>query len=161
MRLQVSSHLSSILNTKKLPLVLDELERRIRAAELDFDAIAFTGFSGALIAPILALRLGKQMLLIRKSSDNTHSSFRVEGDIAAEKFIIIDDCISSGSTIHRILNDIRDNSDLREAKCVGIFLYHDSYSQGEFRAPNDTMLPVSGFIIREAWNGYKIEDGDK
>ncbi len=39
---------------------------------LDFDAIAFTGSSGALIAPMLAWRLGKGLILVRKGGPRTN-----------------------------------------------------------------------------------------
>src|SRR6185437_651522 len=64
----------------------------------DFDAIAFTGLSGALVAPIVADLLGKELIAVRKEKTN-HSSNQIEGYIAGKTYIILDDCRSSGKTI--------------------------------------------------------------
>lgn len=49
--------------------------------------------SGALIAPIVALRMNKPIIMVRKSSEKSHSSRIVEGYKAASKYVILDDLI--------------------------------------------------------------------
>ncbi len=65
-----------------------------------FDSIAFTGLSGTLIAPLLAIQTNKKLLAVRK--ENSHSTLIVEGDWHAKRYIIVDDLISKGDTIKRI-----------------------------------------------------------
>ena len=50
----------------------------------DVGAIAFSGMSGALIAPIVALRLKKPLIMVRKDNDESHSGRLVEGVIGSD-----------------------------------------------------------------------------
>lgn len=85
-----------------LSQTVDAVCATIEATKVSFEAIAFTGASGLLIAPSVAMRLNKQMMLIRKNKDSCHSNFSLEGYVGGGNYIIIDDCIDSGSTIERI-----------------------------------------------------------
>ncbi len=85
-----------------------------------FDAIAFTGTSGASIAYPLSLRLNIPLICIRKN-DGNHWRFPVEGCINAKKYIIIDDFIGSGATVSNIISSITKR--MPKAKPIGIFLY--------------------------------------
>src|ERR1017187_8038151 len=79
---------------------MDKLEETLKKAALilrhyKFDAIAFRGMSGALIAPALALKLDKTLLMVRKPKvqgdpNGAHSSEMVEGDVAARTYVIVD-----------------------------------------------------------------------
>lgn len=87
------------------------LEQRIdlavRALELHkFDAIAFTGMSGALIAPPVSLKLGKPFIMVRKPYVSGHSEWAVEGDYGAKSYIILDDFMATGETVKRIRKQI-------------------------------------------------------
>jgi adenine/guanine phosphoribosyltransferase-like PRPP-binding protein len=73
----------------------------------DFDAIAFSGMSGALIGPPVALALGKSMILVRKPDDDTHSCHRVEGDRNTRRYVILDDFVCSGDTKKRIVEGVK------------------------------------------------------
>lgn len=84
--------------TKKLiPKLIKKLKK------YDFDSIAFTGMSGALVAPIVAIKMNKPLIMVRKEQDtDNHSHKKVEGFIDAKKYVIIDDCIASGKTRNHI-----------------------------------------------------------
>jgi adenine/guanine phosphoribosyltransferase-like PRPP-binding protein len=82
-----------------------------------FDAIAFTGNSGAIYAPPVALALNKPMILVRKSEVSSHSSRDVEGLKSAKTYIILDDIVSSGATVRRVVNLVHL---WNRAECVGI-----------------------------------------
>lgn len=88
-------------------------------AKLEFDAIAFSGQSGSLIAPIVAMLMGKSLIMVRKSGVRSHSSYKVEGDINAKSYIIIDDLTSSGKTIEFIQTSMRDEG-FKHCKYVGM-----------------------------------------
>lgn len=88
----------------------------------DFDAIAVSGYSMALIAPIIADRLEKNLILVRKDSDMAHSVYMVEG-VRGQRCIIIDDLICSGKTFMRICNKVRNI----DCEVVGFVMYHDEY----------------------------------
>jgi len=87
-----------------------------------FDAIAFTGTSGAALAYILSYTLKKPLICVRKR-DNSHSSMNIEGCVSAKSYIIVDDFIDSGRTVKNIMNKI--GKRMPEAKPVAIFLYDD------------------------------------
>ena len=83
-----------------------------------FNAIAFCGMSGALIAPMIAKELGKELILVRKTGDKNHSCYKVEGYLNAEKYIIVDDFIDTGATVRHIKKSIKKSS-YNNAVCVG------------------------------------------
>ena len=87
----------------------------------EFDALAFRGQSGSLIAPVLALALDKTMLMVRKNMTDCHSGQIVEGDLGAQRYIIIDDLISSGKTVTTIVEEIAKVA--RKAVCLGVLEY--------------------------------------
>jgi orotate phosphoribosyltransferase len=116
---------------------------------LRFDAIAFSGMSGALVAPSVAMSLRKPMILVRKQSDDCHAGGgAVEGALDAETYIIIDDFISSGDTLKRIHASVVKASEhsyrARKIACVGIYLYR--YNE-LYVAENATSRPGLADII--------------
>lgn len=129
------------LDLAKRKYVITRLIKEIKKSGVKFDAIVFRGMSGALVAPSVADKMKKPLVVCRKS-DNHHSSYTVEyTERWFENYIVIDDLISSGVTLLTILKMIDDEWDNRNddeqkwgkgkkivrPKCVGIFLYH-SYS---------------------------------
>ena len=73
----------------------------------DFDALAFRGVSGAIIAPVLALELRKSIIVVRKTAEKSHLWGRtVQGDNNARRYIIVDDFIDSGATVQTIVKEI-------------------------------------------------------
>lgn len=88
-------------------------------AKLGFDAIAFSGQSGSLIAPIVAMLMGKSLIMVRKNGVRSHSSYKVEGDKNAKSYIIIDDLTNSGQTIEFIQTSMRDEG-FEHCKYVGM-----------------------------------------
>jgi adenine/guanine phosphoribosyltransferase-like PRPP-binding protein len=89
-----------------------------------FDAIAFSGNSGAMVAPLLAMQLDKYLVLVRKPHDGGHSTDAVEGVVEPNfRYIIVDDCVCSGATAVRIQCQILRRSP--GAECVGLLAYND------------------------------------
>lgn len=94
-----------------------------------FDAIAVRGMSGMLIGPAVAARLGKDLIVVRKCKDGSHSASIVEGvdnwnhDF---RYIIVDDFIDSGETLSQIFTQIvieLEDMDI-SARCAGVVLYN-------------------------------------
>ena len=87
-----------------------------------FNAIAFRGISGALIAPVIAHSLKKEIIAVRKS-EKRHSSSKVEGvgKTTTANYIIIDDLIDSGKTMRDIIDAITKANP--RYNLVGIILY--------------------------------------
>lgn len=110
----------------------------IRESGLQFDTIAVTGMSGALIGGEVASRLGKDLTLVRKPDDDSHASDKVEGPVEAKTYIFVDDQIDSGETVTRVLNT------LSNRRCLGVFLYN-----GENYEPSRGLYNVRPYGIDE------------
>ncbi len=96
-----SSYLKDALDIKTLPKVVTQLANAILEKQLDFNAIAFRGMSGALVTPMLCRRLNKGMIVCRKESEQSHGD-ACEGFLIGGNYIIVDDFISGGSTVRGI-----------------------------------------------------------
>lgn len=93
-------------------------------SQYNFDAIAFCGMSGAVIAPILAFALNKSLIVVRKpkhSSGEHHSPYQVEGDRNTQRYLIVDDFRCSGMTVQYILTEVREFAPL--SRCIGAMFY--------------------------------------
>lgn len=89
---------------------LDSVLRRAKKdlLDVDFDTLVGTGFSSGVVIPALALRMKKKFVLIRKDNDDSHhGSGRFLGEMG-DRWIFVDDFISSGRTRDRVLGKVRD-----------------------------------------------------
>jgi hypoxanthine phosphoribosyltransferase len=76
-------------------------------SEGDFDTMVGTGLSGALVVPTLARATKKLFAIVRKDDDLlSHHETKVEGTIG-ERWIFVDDFVSSGATLRRVVQAIR------------------------------------------------------
>lgn len=115
-------YLSKFTRTKNLRERIQLAVRALRAWDQHFDAIAFSGMSGALIGPGVALRMNKEMIMVRKptatGARDSHSDHWVEGDTAAGNYIIVDDFIDSGKTRDYIKHKLEEASP--GINCLGV-----------------------------------------
>lgn len=100
-----SAYLSDLLTPQGLSRTIKQVVQRLRPLRHDFDSIAFRGNSGSLVAPAVALRLRKPLILVRRGED-CHSHLPVEGNLATERYAIIDDLVSTGTTVQSIVKAI-------------------------------------------------------
>lgn len=136
-----TTYLGSIFNQNCFPRMVRKLVAKIKKSGVQFDTIVFRGSSGSMVAPLVALKLKKELTHIRKR-DNNHYHCELEGYVGASNFIIVDDLICSGETINEMFRVVRsvennlwsdDAPPIKTAKCVGIFLYHSSKEDGEHK----------------------------
>ena len=117
-----SMYLHKFTRTKNLRERVQLAVRALKDWDQHFDAIAFSGMSGALIAPCVALRMNKEMIMVRKptatGARDSHSDHWIEGDIAARNYIIVDDFIESGRTRDYIIRKLEEASP--GINCLGV-----------------------------------------
>jgi orotate phosphoribosyltransferase-like protein len=103
---------------------------KVLRRKLKFNAIAFTGSSGCSMAFYLAINTGIPLIYVRKAKETSHGK-AVECNYSynIEKYLIVDDFISSGSTVRRIAKKVKMAAkDLgwEGPECVGIFCYDET-----------------------------------
>ena len=139
--IRCASHLVPMLNPKRARFTAKQVVRMIRERKLEFDAIACRGISGLLIAPIVAMRLNKTLIVVRKG-EKTHSGYEVEGDHGAKRYLILDDFIDCGDTVRAITEQIFVVN--QGARCVGFIAYK--------RLSFDTDEPFERQMDRAWWD---------
>ncbi len=115
--------------------VIEEGKKKL--ADVEFDTLVGTGFSGGVVIPALALALGKKFVLIRKETDDSHhGKGRLLGEMG-EKWIFVDDFVSSGKTRRRVIDKIDEAvADTGiEAECVGEYMYVNYSDEGPHFEP--------------------------
>lgn len=96
-----------------------------------FDAIAFTGSSGAALAFPLSYLLKVPLIHVRKKDKNHYYGGHIEGTISSRRYIIVDDFIESGTTVYKIINTIK-KVYTHPAEVVGICLYDSRSHKSSF-----------------------------
>lgn len=73
---------------------------------IEFDTMIGTGLSGTLVVPLIARAMGKAFAIVRKPNDSSHRERAVEGYVG-ERWIFVDDFVSSGDTLNRVKEEIK------------------------------------------------------
>ena len=121
-------YLEHLIRTKNLQETITRAIAVLR--KHDFDALAFRGASGMLLGVPLAVALDKTMIMVRKDTQGTcHSSYPVEGDAAAKRYVIVDDLIRTGATVRAILAAVQVFAP--QAECIGAILSDNLWGGGE------------------------------
>ena len=118
--LQGCDHTTMLLNPKNRNSIIEKCCKEILENEISFDSIACCGISGLLIAPVVAEKIKKNLIVVRKKNDTRYSPFQYEG-VIPKTYIIIDDLVCSGKTIKHIMNTIQE--DCPNAKCFGVYCF--------------------------------------
>ncbi len=101
---------------------------------IQFDAVAFSGNSGAMIGGALCVILDKHPILVRKKiSRDAHSKYIVEGFFPREpmRYIIVDDFVHTGNTVRNIFSRIKRFNPYLE--CVGVYQFDPATEKWENR----------------------------
>jgi orotate phosphoribosyltransferase len=151
-----SCYLEQCFNLQDVRKMVRTLAIRLKPHRKNFDAIACQGWSGALIAPILALRLNKPMIVVRKPGENPHSTYKVEGYLQSTRYVIVDDFVRTGNTVRRIMSEIYEEQQRiryypvpQPSSCYGLALYACS-SPARFTS-NGVGLPHV-WTTRDEWH---------
>ena len=116
--IQGATHTVKILNHKHRQATIDHAIKVL--SKYKFDGIACSGVSGLMLVPQLCEKLDKNIIVVRKIKETRYSPFDYEG-VPPKKYIIVDDLVSSGNTVQRILELFKE--EIPSAKCVGYYSY--------------------------------------
>ncbi len=145
-----ADYLERILIPKKRKEIVSNLLQLLK--DVKFTHIVSSGISSVSISSIIAYEMDKSLIVVRKESDKTHSSFKVEApetdDDAKFNYVIIDDLKSTGKTIKRMIN--KTNSSFPNSNPIGVWLY--TYENFDDEYPQDDYLHISMVL-----NGKKKE----
>lgn len=135
-----TEYLDSFLNCKRRKAYLKAAMKTL--SRYDYDAIAFSGNSGAMIGGALAAMTGKVPILVRKDREDSHSRLSVEGYFPCTnvraKYVVVDDFVYSGYTVRRIVRLIE--GVYPQMECVG-FLEFDRSRRTTKRATGIDAIP--------------------
>lgn len=118
--------------------------------ELGFDAVAFSGSSGAALAFHLAIAHKIPIIYVRKEDEQSHG-YPVECNFGnttqhhIKKYLIVDDFVGSGNTIRRIVRAISNITKERgayPAKPIGIFCYDRFNSKTQMTYDKTKVLKI-------------------
>ena len=115
-----SAYLFDVYSPKEYKKIVARVTKAIRKQKkiLKFQAIAFTGSSGAALAYPISFITKIPLIHVRKGKSHGNSIEGGNHDI--ERYVILDDLIDTGATVKRIFNKIKQEG---EVECVGILLY--------------------------------------
>lgn len=124
-----SAYLGSILDEERLQRVVKNLVKVIKKkiGVDNFDAIVYRGMSGAGVGTTLGYLLRKPLVMVRKKEVESHSGHIVEGAMNVSRILVVDDCISTGSTL---METVKAVTSIEVWKCdpikvVAVLLYND------------------------------------
>ena len=123
-----SRYLTDAVDPKSITKIVREAVRVLRSHKDDYDCIAVTGLSGLLIAPIVALRLKKPLVVVRVKGISTHADCKIEAGCTIGRYMVLDDICRSGHTIETIVNMIA--GELPLLKPVALYLYREDECHG-------------------------------
>lgn len=100
------SYFNQYLEGKTLKQTVKAAAERLK--KVNFDTIVCRGNSGLLFASALGVEMEKNILIVRKKTDNSHSVNIVEGEKSSvRKVLIVDDFISTGETVREIHKQVK------------------------------------------------------
>jgi adenine/guanine phosphoribosyltransferase-like PRPP-binding protein len=126
-------HTVNFINPRRLKKHIALAVKYLKQYHNQYDTLAFAGISGAVIGPVVAMKLKKECILVRKDGDKRNSSYEVSGYDDCGRYIIIDDFICSGYTAKMIQRKI--HNFLPDAECIGVLEVQSLKGAGSY-GPN-------------------------
>lgn len=117
-------YLSSYLVPSNLLKQIKDASKTLKIHLERFDAIAFSGYSGALTAIPLAYEINKPLLVVRKHLNDSHAESIGEYSYFIEKpnsVLIVDEYIDTGAAVRRIADILLKNN----IKIYGTYIFID------------------------------------
>jgi len=119
-KITACGHEKRLFTITKREQIICKAIKTLKKNKILFDAISVSGYSSAIIAPIIAHKLKKNIVLVRKSSEQRYSNYSVEGQ-HGQRVLFLDDLIDSGKTFEWVKSGVETIG----CRIVGIYLYED------------------------------------
>lgn len=144
-----SGYSSVLYEPDKFHKIVDNTVAKIKEIqkEIEFDAIAFTGTSGAALAYPIQYFTGIPLILVRKDGECSHGQ-RIESknDMKIARYLILDDFTRTGNTINSIIKKIEEECSLRNyvqpAPVCVLFYRKSQFSGCDMKGFGETGIPV-------------------
>lgn len=161
-----SSHLSYLDDADTLRERVDRTVRLLEPHADRFDSIAVQGLSGVTVGSIVAYRMRKRLIIVRKDETKSHREVMVEGLPSPEPFryIFLDDFTCTGDTRDRVLEAIQ-NADCSHG-VDGTFVGEFYHLYGTFRpvpesVPESVPTPLPVRQLTWAPSSIRITSDDR
>lgn len=120
---QYPTHLRPAMNREERKETIEACIEKLSREE--FDTLAFSGISGSSIGFILAHMMNKEVISVRQPEVKRRAGnqYTEEGYRHALKYIVVDDLISTGTTVARVIRGVRKIAP--QAQLAGILVYYN------------------------------------
>lgn len=144
-------HTGSIVIAQEFQFICNHLVEKINRDRLEFpiDAIAVRGVSGIAVGGAVSFLTGIPLVIVRKPEEKNHSAREVEYSVKFNHFIVIDDLVSSGSTINKI------NAACLTERPFAVFEKFYTYRYGDEGSIKSDAF-YNKFIKR--WYGFRVQN---
>jgi adenine/guanine phosphoribosyltransferase-like PRPP-binding protein len=143
----IADYLRYALDRERRSVTVLEIVTKLK--RIDFGTLVVRGLSGLLVGPIVAERMQKELVAIRKPNDGSTSDYSAEGNPTGA-FVILDDLIASGDTVCEILKTM--TRLYSGHRCAGSYLYVErrwlAYSALEDRVELAIRAPFAASVHR-------------
>lgn len=110
-------------NFDDLPKVVNRVVRDLKPDKDKFDSIVVIGLSGIVVGTPVSLKLGKPIIIIRKDRlDNHQKTLVVNGSRMGNRYLFLDDFVSTGKTVRKVRDTLSDSS-YAPVQEIGQYLY--------------------------------------
>jgi adenine/guanine phosphoribosyltransferase-like PRPP-binding protein len=97
-----ANYIKECFNRKDQDQTIRDIKTLITKHKLQFDGFIVTGISGIVMGSILCRILRKDLVIVRKDGDGSHSTYSVENYKPNKKYIFLDDLVCSGKTFRNV-----------------------------------------------------------
>lgn len=129
-----TEYLDTVFDKSRRSKVVRKVRESLRA--VPFDAFVCRGVSGLTMGSILAHSMRKDLVVIRKSEDDSHSDYEIEYGGDGRRLVILDDLISSGDTLEAVVGRLRNFSRKHEIEldlqAIVFYNYFKYWDEGDY-----------------------------
>ncbi|MAG15947.1 orotate phosphoribosyltransferase [Candidatus Woesearchaeota archaeon] len=134
---------------------------KIKDEEMEFDVVAGVATASIPWAALIAEKLGKPMIYIRKATKNHGRENLIEGKLEkGQKVLVVEDLVSTGGSSLNAIEAARNEGGVVD-KCLAIFTYEMEKAKKSFEEAQCELVTLSDFttlIEIAAKKGYIKEE---